>query len=272
MAALRVGRKSFERRHRSNTSALLKLASGLPERPSAGQIHDLRVSIRRLQTARRLLPKELREFPDSKRFDLALKSTMRATSQLRDLDTLIETLEPHRRRLPEGTMLNLQNQRSDFAATSGEAAASLAQIPVPRLYASQIGGRKISKRLRKKARVQRRITRDLVKEVVNDESKVAELHSLRKEIKKLRYLLELADRSPSEVVALTKWQESLGAVHDLDVAVLYLGAKGPEFGKAVRELRRIRHARYLGFVKDLLGSRESQNKRGISASSPSPQS
>ena len=246
MASLRMGRRSYERRHRNSVKALLKLVRDLPDRPSADQIHDLRVAVRRIQVMRKLLPKDLREYPDSKRFDLALKSTMKATSQLRDVDTLLETLG--RQALPTETTTNLQNQRSDFAAAAREIMGSLAGTPTPRLHSSQIRGRIVSKRLRTRVRRQGRIASALVQEVVNDESKVAELHSLRKEVKKLRYLLELTDKGSPEVDVLTEWQESLGAIHDLDVAVVYLQGKGPEFAKAIRSIQRIRHARYLGFV------------------------
>jgi len=246
MGSLWIGRKSFERRHRSSVKALLKLLENLPDRPSPDQIHDLRVAVRRIQVMRKLLPKDLREYPDSKRFDLALKSTMKATSQLRDLDTLVETLG--KQTLPADTTVNLKNQRSDFAATAREVMVSLAGTPAPRLHPSLIRGRRVSKRLRNRIRRQGRIAAALVQQVATDESKVAELHSLRKEVKKLRYLLELAGKGSPEVDVLTEWQESLGAIHDLDVAVVYLQGKGPEFAKAIRNIQRIRHARYLGFV------------------------
>jgi CHAD domain-containing protein len=254
-----MGRKSYERRHRSGVKSLLKLVRGLPDRPSAGQIHDLRVAVRRIQVMRRLLPKVLREYPDSKKFDLALKATMKATSQLRDLDTLMETLG--KQTLPAETTIILQNQRSDLAATATEVIHSLAGTPTPRLHPSQIRGRIVSRRLRTRIRRQGMIAVALVHEVVNDESKVAELHSLRKEVKKLRYLLELTDKGSPEVDVLTEWQESLGAIHDLDVAVVYLQGKGSEFSKNVRSIQRIRHARYLGFVNKRVSGTTSMLRR-----------
>ena len=202
--------------------------------------------MRRVQVARRLLPRALGEYPDSKRFDLTLKSIMRATSQLRDLDTLLETLGTQP--MPVDAMINLQNQRSDLAASAREVIASLAATPAPRLRPGQVKGRRVSKRLRTRIRKQGRAAADLVQVVVSDDSKATELHSLRKEVKKLRYLLELAGRGDQEVTVLTDWQESLGAIHDLDVAIVYLQGKGPEFARTVRNIQRIRHTRYLGFV------------------------
>ena len=246
MASLWMGRKSFERRHRNSVKALLKLLENLPDRPTPDQIHDLRVAVRRIQVVRKLLPKAIREYPDSKRFDLDLKSAMKATSQLRDLDTLMETLA--KQPLPPETTINLQNQRSYLAATAREALVALGSAPPPRLHWSLLRGRKISRRLRDRVRRQGKLAAGLVQVVADDESKVAELHSLRKEVKRLRYLLELIDKRSPEVDMLTEWQESLGAIHDLDVAVVYLQARGPDFAKAVRTIQRARHSRYVGFV------------------------
>ena len=93
---------------------------------------------------------------------------------------------------------------------------------------------------------------ELLRQVLKDEAKTEELHSLRKEAKKLRYLLELADESPRGLSVLTAWQDSLGAIHDLDVAISYLGESRIAFEKdrALRELRRERHRRYLKFVNE----------------------
>jgi len=86
--------------------------------------------------------------------------------------------------------------------------------------------------------------------VLNDESKVAELHSLRKDVKKLRYLLELTEKTPARLSSLAKWQESLGAIHDLDVAIDYLKGVGAGHGRgAILELQSVRHSNYLAFVR-----------------------
>jgi CHAD domain-containing protein len=70
-----------------------------------------------------------------------------------------------------------------------------------------------------------------LRKVVKDESMIEELHILRKEVKKLRYLLELVEESPQELPMLSKWQESLGAIHDLDIAMVYLQHSRLDFTK-----------------------------------------
>ena len=85
--------------------------------------------------------------------------------------------------------------------------------------------------------------------MVLDESKVAELHALRKEVKKLRYLCELADGPPRELAVLTKWQGYLGSVHDIDVALEHVRGNAIGFqGRAISQLERSRHLGYTKFI------------------------
>jgi CHAD domain-containing protein len=251
MAALRVSRRSLEGRYLDRTKALLELAVDLPARPTPDQIHDLRVTARRLQMMRRLLPREVRGSQSFRRFGFALKSVLRATSQLRDLDTLMDTLELHKTNLPGELFVTMENRRSDAAAHAKAAADVLAEAPAPNLDPSKLKGKRLTKRLKRRVRKSRSSAAELITQVLNDESKVEQLHALRKEVKKIRYLLELADGSPSELPSLTKWQESLGAIHDLDVAIAYLeGSRIESKGRAILELQRARNSKYLKLVRE----------------------
>ena len=248
MAALKVGAKAFERGYGERTKALLDLAKGLPDRPTASDIHDLRVTARRIQVMRRLLPGAVRGSQSSRHFAMSLKSVLKATSQLRDLDTLIDTLGPHRRSLPEELFDRLENQRSDAAAGAKIASSVLVEVPPPD-FEDSVRGKKLSRRLRKGVRKHGREVSSLLTKVVRDESKVAELHSLRKEVKKLRYLCELADEPPRELTVLAKWQDSLGVIHDIDVALEFVRGSAVDFkGRAVGQLERSRHQSYAKFI------------------------
>ena len=275
MAALRVGRKSLRKGYADRTKSAQNLAASLPDRPSPDEIHDLRVAARRIQMTRRLLPRRMRASPDSKRFDFALRSVLKATSQLRDIDTLMVTLESHKDSLPPGLLVGLENQRIDAAARAKAAIGVLAEVRAPELDTSGIGGKQLSGRLRKRVRKHSKAASEMLTDVLNDESKVKELHSLRKEVKKIRYMVELADKTPARLSSLVKWQESLGAIHDLDVAIAYLeGAEAVSKRRAIIELRQARHSSYLKFVRDYrtgLG-RPLQHKRGLRVSTPAPAS
>ena len=251
MAPLRVSRKSFVESYAERTKALSKMVAKLPDRPSPDVIHDLRVVTRRVQMIRRVVPRKFRGSEDSKDFDFALRSILTETSQLRDMDTLVETLKSHRRSVPAELLINLENQRSDAAARAREATGLLKVISVPSLDASELRGRRLSRRLSKRVREHSKEALSLLTVVLDDESKVEDLHSLRKEVKKMRYLIELADKAPARLSALAKWQERLGDIRDLDVAIAHLEeARGDSKPGAILELRRARHSSYLKFVRD----------------------
>ena len=272
MAALKTGSKDFARRYQEKAKQLLELARGLPARPPPDDIHDLRVTARRIQVMRSLLPRGVRASQTSKRFDLLLKSVLKRTSQLRDIDTLTATLEEHQTSLPGDLLVKLRNQRSDAAAQARAACALLTGAPPPDIDPSEVKGRRLSRRLRKRAKKHGRAAVGLLSEVLRDESKVDELHSLRLEVKKLRYLLELSDRSPPELAAVTRWQESLGAIHDLDVAMDFLQGSNVEMkGWAMNEFRRVRHRSYLKFVGEYrTDSMESLDSSQVLAGGPVP--
>jgi CHAD domain-containing protein len=249
MVALKVRAKSFDGVYRDRIRTLIDLAEGLPSRPSPSDIHDLRVTARRIQVMRRLLPGSQRRSQASKTFELSLKSVLKATSQLRDLDTLLDTLEHFRQTLPEEIFSRLENQRSDAAARAKTTSTVITNVAPPGLEVAEIRGKKLSRRLKKSVVKHGRKASEFLAIVVQDESKVAELHSLRKEVKKLRYLCELADVAPRELDVLTKWQESLGAVHDIDVALDFVRGSSLDFkGRAVSQLEHSRHASYLRFL------------------------
>jgi CHAD domain-containing protein len=196
------------------------------------------------------MPRNVRGSQGSKAFGFALRTVLKATSQLRDMDTLMDTLRSHKDGLLGGLLVNLDNQRSDAAARAKVAIGALAEAPAPKLDASELRGKRLSKKLRKGLRKHSREASSLLTEVLSDESKAVELHSLRKEVKKIRYLTELAARHHAQLSSLTKWQESLGAIHDIDVAIAYLKGVGANSGRTILELQRVRHAKYQTFVRD----------------------
>lgn len=249
MAVLRIGSREFERRYHERAEQLFDIVGSLSDRPSPEEIHDLRVAARRFQVVRGLLPRRVRISVSSKRFALVLKSSLKGTSQLRDLDTLMSTLDEHKAGLPSHLLVTLENQRSDAAARAKVACEVLADSPPPDIEPAEIKGKALSRRLRKRARKHGRASSRLLSEVLQDESKVEELHSLRVEVKKLRYLLELSEKGSRELALVTRWQESLGEIHDLDVALRFLEESDLELkGWAMDRLRRSRHRAYLKFV------------------------
>jgi CHAD domain-containing protein len=248
---LRVSKKAFQRAYSEKIRALTEIAGSLPDRPNPEQVHDLRVIIRRLQVMRRLMPGKIRDSISSRKFGLILRSILKATSNLRDIDTQMVTLEPYREVLVDAVLVNLSNQRSDAAARANAAADLLAESPPPDLDQSATRSKGLSRSLRRRTKKCGLLVSSLLDQVLKDETKVVELHGLRKEVKKLRYYLELAERTPAELPVLTRWQESLGSIRDLDITIEYLRSSTLNFKeRIVRELGQKRHAKYVSFIRE----------------------
>jgi len=251
VAGLRIAPKTFATRYRQSAKSLQKLTVDLPHDLPPETIHDLRVSTRRTQVMRRLLSKRTRRSRDSKMFDLSLKFLLKATSQIRDLDTLTMTLGTDRASLPDELFRSLESERSHAAASARAGVRAISKSPAPAIRPSDIDGRKLSRRLRRRVEARAQSVREMLGAVLEDESKIEELHALRIAVKKLRYLLELADGNPPESSVVTEWQDILGSIHDLDVAEVYVQSNQWRFAKenALQELRRRRHQGYLRFVR-----------------------
>ncbi len=104
--------------------------------------------------------------------------------------------------------------------------------------------------------------------VVNDNEKVTELHELRKDCKKLRYLLELLPDNSSRdqrserddyvsklIEKLEKVQDILGITHDYDTIIAYLnrrkstGSRSTQIYSILAKINRERQNQYEDFVK-----------------------
>ena len=114
--------------------------------------------------------------------------------------------------------------------------------------------------------------------VVNDNEKITELHELRKDCKKLRYLLELLpdnnDKNPTNekddyvsklMEKLENLQDKLGIIHDYDTMIAYLNRRK---GKGIRstliqsiltKIGRERQNKYEEFVKFVNGDLSADN-------------
>jgi CHAD domain-containing protein len=195
-----------------------------------------------------LLPKKTRRSKRGRRFGIALTSLLKSTSQVRDLDTLMVTLETERASLPAELMRSLENERSDIAATTRPAGLAFSGVKAPYIDPSQVDSRRLTRRLGKMIRERAHRVAVLLSIVTSEESKVDELHSLRKEVKKLRYVMELGDGASSELKVLAQWQEALGAIHDLDVAIDYLRRGRWKLEPAIEAFREKRHSIYRRFV------------------------
>jgi len=226
--------------------------------PNEGNAHELRGSLRRLDAALRVLPKGARrEARSLEEYEDRCRKLLRLTSPIRDIDMLTRKLIPQSSdQSIAGIARKLRTQRKKRVAGSMKAAWKLFETKSPKLDSKMILGLDSQMR-RVVADLEGKVAKDLA-ETLASESRVGELHSLRKRCKRLRYTIELMPPTPGREESaklLRGWQDSLGAIRDSDVLIERLGRKdsSPAEREILRAERLKRHARYLRFVRTCRG-------------------
>jgi CHAD domain-containing protein len=222
--------------------------------PSESSAHALRSGLRRLDAALRVLPKRVRkEEPSLEDYEARCSKVLKLTSPIRDVDMLTRKLMPLASDPSIAAIAKkVRSQRQKHIDGSMKAAWKLFETRPPKLDPKKIPG--LDAHVRRVAEeLEAKVAKDLSKTLAS-ESRVDELHSLRKRCKRLRYTLVFLPGSPKKDERsrlLRAWQDSLGAIRDSDVLIERLGRKDrSQVGRELlRQERLKRHAAYVRFVK-----------------------
>jgi CHAD domain-containing protein len=246
--------------------------------PNEENIHDIRKAIRRLEASYRSLPsRKVRRTRVIREYAEYSKKLFSINSQIRDFDIIGQKLSnvgnPNQLDTLESIKGSLFKQRRTKLNESISFALELRKLRVPKLTKKiKISNYRSKKRFGKLiGKFATRIERNLPI-VVNDNEKVTELHELRKDCKKLRYLLELLPDSNSKdqtgemddyvsklMEKLESVQDILGIIHDYDTIMVYLrrrkgtGARSTLVNSIIAQLNQERQNKYEEFVKFVKG-------------------
>lgn len=207
--------------------------------PNDENIHDIRVAIRRLETAYRILPKNIREKEKNRNYVKKAKSLFKLNAKIRDYDIICAKMESKYQDQTYDLITTLKNSRIEKLHTANEIALKILQESTPKLYDNMIKESKLNKRYFK---VLGKIELSIQKNTIialGDEKKIEELHMLRKDFKKLRYSLELASNKGKTVQILKNLkeiQDILGNIHDCDIIIDHL-----------RDIKQ--NSKYLGIIE-----------------------
>ena len=246
-------------------------------------IHDIRTSVRRLDACYQTLPKKLRGRKQMKKFVKKSKDLFKINSQIRDFDIITELIgknnTEHGSR--NSLVLNFENRRAQKLENAKVIAMGLRKLPLPKVKKKSVPKAKLTKRFNKLiSKLGGRIQLNLPL-VTTDPDKVAELHELRKDCKKLRYLLELVshDNSSGNIISkmeeeLQNMQDLLGAIHDCDATVVYLKRqkrqKTNEIIEDIVQERKKRYEKFLAhFKSNIMNNKHSSFMLGIPKMLPS---
>ena len=251
------------------------------ENPTEDNIHHMRTSLRRLEATYQSSPKQIRKKKKFKEFASVGKRLFRINSNIRDIDIILEKLakegKMHEQQLEhyENPLVQEKENQLEEARTI---ALDLRRIVVPSLYDKNKTDKNFEgnsmKRLAKISRKLKNKIETRIPIVIGDDSKITELHELRKDSKKLRYLIELVinkeendtgkrninddmdvliDNNYQKILEhLEKIQGMLGDIHDYDIALDYLrqhqASNNPLITSTITNIMKVRKAKFDDFV------------------------
>ena len=160
------------------------------------------------------------------------RELFKINSQIRDFDVITDLIRKNNPENGNGNRMDLtkfENRRATKLKEAKVVAVGLRKLSEPIVDKGSISAGKLTKRYNKLiSNFGSRIQLNLPL-VIADADKVNELHEMRKDCKKLRYLLELVPHSKSSDKNMPKLEEELqnmqdllGAIHDCDAAVDHL--------------------------------------------------
>ena len=194
-----------------------KLNSYLDE-PNEKNIHDIRTSIRRLDSIYSVIPNSSKTKTSDKLIK-QFKTFFSLNSKIRDFDIILEKLIDYGHDPESKLVLSLKKKKLERLSKSIKVGTKLSNVKKPKIKLKT----KIDSKFEKKVSS---LIDDLNKHipvVISDESKVCELHLLRKIVKKLRYTLELQNSSYENIIShMRELQKFLGDIHDCDIFIWYL--------------------------------------------------
>jgi CHAD domain-containing protein len=211
-------------------------------------IHDIRTAIRRIDPSFRVLPKKIRKKSEISKYQARCKKLFKINSQIRDYDIICERLEKYSSdpTYPNLTDL-LKRKRKTKLIAARKIALSLTHAPVSHITENDISTKKSEIRFDKLVKKFRERIEFNLPIVLTNVTKIKELHELRKDCKKLRYLLELlpyqnnhhhntnndSKQVQKMITELEDIQGMIGSIHDSDTTISYL--------RRVRQHSAVRH-------------------------------
>jgi CHAD domain-containing protein len=191
---------------------------------------------------------------------LTCKSLFKVNSEIRDMDIIQVKLKNYVHDTQKQIIEQLRTTRQARLAHAKEIALSLKNTDTTKLLDRiNVTEKDLQRRYSKILSQQVSSIEAAFPVVITNSSKLEELHGLRKDCKKLRYMLELLPEEDKGVLQMRKTlqriQDILGAIHDSDFTIAYLESLG-QSSKEIQDTkntesegRRLKYEEFLRFCK-----------------------
>jgi CHAD domain-containing protein len=222
--------------------------------PSEENVHDLRVSIRKLLTTASILPKKIRAEKESRTYLDRYEKLLKLNAKTRDIDIILSKL-PHRGDDPAFSKLakQLKEIRESSIKKAIRFASSIKDSKSFPVEADRLSAKLIQKRFKKTSSELLKTLKKHLQVVVKEPKNLDELHKLREDSRRLRFTLEMDDTPESSKLlpVLETWQDVLGKIRDSDVFISsFEDEKRPsKIEKVLAQEKTGRHENYEKFLE-----------------------
>ena len=197
-------------------SALLQKI--LDEGFNEDNVHDIRTSIRRLQSAFKVLPRSIRKKKSFGRYVDSCTNLFKALSEVRDCDVVLSLLSkyPKENEALKVVRSFVIKKRTNLAERTRKRVFFLEGLKKPQIrdFPESTFSKRYETRLEKQAKK----VKDNLSVVWIGKAKKKEIHELRIDCKKFRYALELDQKAHEKQLKVLKdWQGYLGTIHDIEM-------------------------------------------------------
>jgi CHAD domain-containing protein len=265
MNSLSISSKPFITKLQENLQRVDKRVNDYIADSNEENIHNIRTSIRRADASFRSLPKKVRKRNKVSNYLKLCKQLFKINSKIRDYDIIYEKLRNYSSQPIYTELTELLKTRRDAELRKGrDTALSLRKIKPPKIYDKDISKEKLNRRFNKIISGSSDKIELNFPVVLTNADRTIQLHEMRKDCKKLRYLLELLSYQNNKevertITELEKIQEMLGSIHDDDIMITYL--RRSRNSKEIRHIlddviaeRARRYNEFIGFCKDNLSN------------------
>jgi CHAD domain-containing protein len=223
-------------------------------------IHDIRTSVRRFNASFLTLPKRYRKEYGLSEYNQLANQFFKVNSEIRDIDIIRGKLKEYPETIHKNNAIDLlKNERQSKLEGARTFALTLKNVNSNKILDKiDITEKEVQKRFNKILiiLINKIETNFLI--VITNPLKVEELHALRKDCKKLRYLLEILGKEDNNAIRMVKTlqniQDILGSIRDYDITIEYLKKLVPS--KEIQDIvnneieqRRLKYEEFLIFAR-----------------------
>jgi CHAD domain-containing protein len=232
---------SFAAKYARTRKILTKRLKAYLKDPNPENVRSLRIAMRRTQLSTELLPKKTRKAKTTRDFLTSLDQASKANAKVRDLDIILSKISTYNPEVSiEERIARIKETRDSQLQAARRQTIALQKEPIPRLREKELSVPKLQKRLNKTTNELIATINGRLPMVLKDSNDTKDLHLLRMDCRRLRYLAEIfrSKKTARLLSRLRSWQSQLGFIHDSDLTIDYLRNLGeaPEMQSILNDL------------------------------------